>query len=512
MSSPEANSAPDGPRDSSQRRAVARLSLRGIEKSFDTNVVLSGIDLDVYEGELVALLGENGAGKSTMSSIIAGLFPPSTGTMTWEGQPYAPTRPGEAIEAGVGLIHQEMRLLPDLSIAENVFVGRLLMRAGRIDRETMNKRAAEQLHRLGLDVPPTAQVRTLRVAAQQQVEIAKALTLKARLLILDEPTAALGGEETDRLFAQIDQLRKQGVSFIYISHRLEEIARIADRIVVLRDGRLVATHDSAKVPVNVLLQNMVGRNVDRIFPKIEEPTGKEVLRVEGLSGANGAFQDVSFSVRAGEILGIAGIVGAGRTELVRGIAGADPLVAGSVFVEGKPIQLKAPEDAIKAGVVLVPEDRKGQGVVLDHSVATNLALGNFDRLAPNGWLMPAKVASFAIDAIKILGVKGQANQAIRFLSGGNQQKVIIARWISRSPKVFMLDEPTRGIDMGARAAIYETIAGLAREGMAVVVVSSDLEEVIGLSHRVIVLARGRLQGTLKHGDATNVAIMELATR
>jgi len=491
---------------------VPRLSLRGIEKSFDTNVVLSGIDLDVYEGELVALLGENGAGKSTMSSIIAGLFPPSTGTMTWEGQPYAPTRPGEAIETGVGLIHQEMRLLPDLSIAENVFVGRLLMRAGRIDRETMNKRAAEQLHRLGLDVPPTALVRTLRVAAQQQVEIAKALTLKARLLILDEPTAALGGEETDRLFAQIDQLRKQGVSFIYISHRLEEIARIADRIVVLRDGRLVATHDSAKVPVNVLLQNMVGRNVDRIFPKIEEPTGKEVLRVEGLSGANGAFQDVSFSVRAGEILGIAGIVGAGRTELVRGIAGADPLVAGSVFVEGKPIQLKAPEDAIKAGVVLVPEDRKGQGVVLDHSVATNLALGNFDRLAPNGWLMPAKVASFAIDAIKILGVKGQANQAIRFLSGGNQQKVIIARWISRSPKVFMLDEPTRGIDMGARAAIYETIAGLAREGMAVVVVSSDLEEVIGLSHRVIVLANGRLQGTLKHGDATNVAIMELATR
>jgi ribose transport system ATP-binding protein len=512
MSSPQANADTDIPRNPSERRAVPRLSLRGIEKSFDTNVVLSGIDLDVYEGELVALLGENGAGKSTMSSIIAGLFPPSAGTMAWEGQPYAPTRPGEAIEAGVGLIHQEMRLLPDLSIAENVFVGRLLMRGGRIDRETMNKRAAEQLHRLGLDVPPTALVRTLRVAAQQQVEIAKALTLKARLLILDEPTAALGGEETDRLFAQIEQLRKQGVSFIYISHRLEEIARIANRIVVLRDGRLVATHDSAKVPVNVLLENMVGRNVDRIFPKIEEPTGKEVLRVEDLTGANGAFKDVSFSVRAGEILGIAGIVGAGRTELVRGIAGADPLASGSVFIDGQKLQLNAPEDAIKAGIVLVPEDRKAQGVVLDHSVAANLALGNFDRLAPDGWLMPAKIASFAAGAIKRLGVKGHPNQAMRFLSGGNQQKAIIARWISRSPKVFMLDEPTRGIDMGARAAIYETIAGLAREGMAVVVVSSDLEEVIGLAHRVIVLARGRLQGTLKHGAATNVAIMELATR
>ncbi len=288
------------------------------------------------------------------------------------------------------------------------------MKGGRIDRETMNRRAAEQLHRLGLDVPPTTLVGTLRVAAQQQVEIAKALTLKARLLILDEPTAALGGGETDRLFTQIDQLRKQGVSFIYISHRLEEIARIADRIVVLRDGRLVATHASAQVPVNVLLENMVGRNVDRIFPKIEEPTGKEVLRVEGLTGANGAFRDVSFSVRAGEIFGIAGIVGAGRTELIRAIAGADRLASGSVFIEGQPVQLKSPEDAIKAGVVLVPEDRKAQGVVLDHTVATNLALGNFDRLAPDGWLMPAKVASFAASAIKRLGVKGPARSGHAF--------------------------------------------------------------------------------------------------
>jgi ribose transport system ATP-binding protein len=510
MSPPNENAVLDGPRDPSSG-AMPRLSLSGIAKSFDTNVVLSGIDLDVYEGEVVALLGENGAGKSTMSSIIAGLFPPSTGTMTWEGRPYAPTRPGEAIDNGIGLIHQEMRLLPDLSIAENMFVGRLLMKGGRVDRETMNRRASEQLHRLGLDVPPTRLVRSLRIAAQQQVEIAKALMLKARLLILDEPTAALGGEETDRLFAQIDQLRKEGVSFIYISHRLEEIARIANRIVVLRDGRLVATHPSAQVPVNVLLENMVGRNVDRIFPEAQAPTEKELLRVEGLTGANGAFKNVSFSVRAGEIFGIAGIVGAGRTELVRAIAGADPLAAGSVFIEGKQLLLKSPEDAIKAGIVLVPEDRKAQGVVLEHTVATNLALGNYDRLAPNGWLMPAKVASFAANAIKRLGVKGQANQTMRFLSGGNQQKAIIARWISRSPKVFMLDEPTRGIDMGARAAIYETIAGLAREGMAVVVVSSDLEEVLGLSHRVLVLARGMPQGILPRAKASNVAIMELAT-
>jgi ribose transport system ATP-binding protein len=491
--------------------ASPRLSARGISKSFSGNVVLAGIDLDIYPGELVALLGENGAGKSTFSSILAGLIQPDSGTMQWEGEKYAPNHPGEGLDTGIVLIHQEMRLLPDLTIAENVFVGRLPNRGGLIDREEMNRRAAEQLHRLGLDISPTTLVRTLRVAAQQQVEIAKALTHQAKLLILDEPTAALGGEETEHLFSQIDQLRKQGVSFIYISHRLEEIARIADRVAVLRDGRLVATHDTAQVPVNVLLENMVGRSVDRIFPKTAKPAEKEVLRVERLTSADDSFEDVSFTVHAGEIFGIAGIVGAGRTELVRGITGADPISSGSIAVDGRTVQIKAPSDAIKAGLVLVPEDRKAQGVVLSHTVATNLALGNFDRLANNGLIAPKRVQSFAVDAIKRLGVKGKADQLVRYLSGGNQQKVIIARWISRGPKVFILDEPTRGIDMGARAAIYETITDLAKAGMAVVVVSSDLEEVMGLSHRVMVLARGRNQGILEGPQITNVAIMELAT-
>jgi ribose transport system ATP-binding protein len=502
----------DSTRDGGVARGGApRLSIRGISKSFSGNQVLGGIDLDIYPGEVVALLGENGAGKSTLSSIIAGLIPPDSGTMHWQGKPYAPARPGDAIDAGVVLIHQEMRLLPDLTIAENVFVGRLPTRGAVIDRQTMNRRAAEQLHRLGLDISPTTLVRTLRVAAQQQVEIAKALTLNAKLLILDEPTAALGGEETERLFAQVDQLRKQGVSFIYISHRLEEIAQIADRVSVLRDGRLVATHNTAQVPVNTLLENMVGRSVDRIFPKIEKPSEKEVLRVDGLTSPDRSFQDVSFAVHAGEIFGIAGIVGAGRTELVRAITGADPISSGSIAVDGRIVQIKTPSDAIRAGLVLVPEDRKAQGVVLSHSVATNLALGNFDRLARNGVISPRNVQTFAVDAIKRLGVKGKANQLVRYLSGGNQQKVVIARWISRSPKVFILDEPTRGIDMGARAAIYETITSLAKSGMAVIVVSSDLEEVMGLSHRVLVLARGRNMGILEGPEVTNVAIMELAT-
>jgi ribose transport system ATP-binding protein len=489
----------------------ARLLVRGVGKSFAGHQVLSDIDLAVYPGEVSAVIGENGAGKSTLSAIIAGLVQPDNGYMMFENRPYAPASPGDALHSGVGLIHQELRLLPDLSIAENIFVGHLARKGLFIDREEMNRRAAEQLRRLGLDLAPTRLVRTLRVAAQQLVEIAKALTRNAKLLILDEPTAALGGEETERLFSQIDQLRKQGVSFIYISHRLDEIARIADRVTVLRDGRLVAEHPTAQIPVRLLLENMVGRSVDRIFPGIEPPSGREVLKVEGLSGDNGAFHDVSFSVRAGEVFGIAGIVGAGRTELVRGIAGVDPVEAGSVTVAGKRLRLASPSEAIKAGLVLVPEDRKAQGLVLSHTVASNLALGNFDLLMHSGWISPAEVRNFATRAIQKLGVKGQGGQSVRSLSGGNQQKVVIARWISRSPKVFILDEPTRGIDMGARAAIYETIAGLARAGMAVVVVSSDLEEVIGLAHRVLVLSRGRQKGILESAEATNVAIMHLAT-
>jgi ribose transport system ATP-binding protein len=488
-----------------------RLSVRGIGKSFAGNQVLSGINLDVFAGEVLAVLGENGAGKSTLSSIIAGLLLPDTGAMSWEGLPYAPASPRDAMGVGIGLIHQEMRLLPALSVAENVFVGRLPNRNGFVDRENMRRRAAEQLHRLGLDISPTTPVQRLSVAAQQQVEIAKALTLDAKLLILDEPTAALGGSETERLFSQIDRLKKQGVSFIYISHRLDEIARIADRIVVLRDGCLVAQHSSADVPVNVLLENMVGRSVDRIFPPRTAPGSTELLRCEGLTSADGRFREVNFTVHSGEVVGVAGIVGAGRTELVRAIVGVDRLAAGKISLEGKPVQIREPSDAIRAGVVLVPEDRKAQGLVLDHTVASNLSLGNYDRIGTRGWLSPGGIRSFAGEAIKRLGVKGTPQQLTRHLSGGNQQKVIIARWISRVPKVFILDEPTRGIDMGARAAIYETIAGLARGGMGVIVVSSDLEEVLGLSHRIVVLSRGRQKGILNASETNQVAIMELAT-
>ncbi|HAA40239.1 ribose transport system ATP-binding protein [Pseudomonas poae] len=493
-------------------RSDAVLCLRNISKAYGPVQVLSQVNVDIRPGEVLALLGENGAGKSTLSSIIAGLVQPEAGgSMTWLGAPYAPASPGAALGAGIGLIHQEIRLLPQLSIAENIFVGRLPMRRGRVDREYMEAQAQIQLERLGLKVPASRKVEGLSVAAQQLVEIAKALTLKASLLILDEPTAALGGEETELLFKQVERLKAEGVSFIYISHRLEEIARIADRVLVLRDGRQIALHATAQVPVRELVEQMVGRSLERIFPALQAPQEQVMLQVKALSCREFALHGIDFSVRAGEVFGIAGVVGAGRTELVRTIAGAARDIRGHMVLDGEVRQLRSPFEAIQAGVVLVPEDRKQQGVVVEHRIEDNLIYGNTDLLDKRGWVFPAPLREFARTAVARLGVKGAPQSRISSLSGGNQQKVIIAKWLARNPKVFILDEPTRGIDVGARAAIYEVIADLAAKGMAVIVVSSDLDEVLGLSHRVMVMSRGRQMGILQRGEATPVAVMEMAT-
>ncbi|MEC9199011.1 MAG: sugar ABC transporter ATP-binding protein [Pseudomonadota bacterium] len=487
------------------------LSLKGIRKSYGPIEVLHGIDLDIRPGEVVALLGENGAGKSTVSKIISGTVPPSSGEMTWQGAPYAPANPRDAIDAGVGMIHQELLLLPHLTIAENVFVGRYPRRNGLVDRRTMRDEASRGLRRLGLDLPPNRLVQGLSTANQQLIEIAKALTLNARLLILDEPTAALGGEETQRLFDQIRRLKADGVGIIYISHRLEEIRQIADRVVVMRDGAKVQEFDSADVPVRTIVEAMVGRSLERMFPALGQPSAEPVLEVQGLTGANGRFRDVNFAVRKGEIFGIAGLVGAGRTELVRAIAGADPIASGSVQLEGQDITPKSPRDAIRSGIVLVPEDRKLQGLVLDHSIAENIAYPNLAQVAQAGLVTGGAVQGFAGHNIKRFGVKGQGNQNANELSGGNQQKVVIAKWLARNPRVVVLDEPTRGIDVGARSSIYDIIAGLAAEGVAVIVVSSDLEEVLGVSHRIMVMAAGRQAGILDHAEANDVSVMELAT-
>lgn len=487
------------------------LSLQGIRKAFGPTEVLHGIDLDIHAGEVVALLGENGAGKSTVSNIISGRILPTSGTMTWQGKTFAPANPKEAMDAGIGMIHQELMLLPHLSIAENIFVGRYPMKNGRIDRRAMEERAQAGLERLGLEVSPRRLVAGLSTASQQLIEIAKALTLNARLLILDEPTAALGGEETRLLFAQIEQLKSEGVGILYISHRLEEIKQIADRILVLRDGDMVQDFETADVPVRTIVEAMVGRTMEQMFPPLAQPEDRTVLEVENLSAPSGRFNDVSFSVREGEIFGIAGLVGSGRTELVRAIAGADPVQSGTITLDGQTLPQGSPSDAIQAGIIMVPEDRKLQGVILDHSIAANIAYPNLDGVSTSGWITRRGIGGFAHQNILKFGVKGVARQRANEMSGGNQQKIVIAKWLARNPRVVLLDEPTRGIDVAARSSIYEIIHGLAREGVAVVVVSSDLEEVLGVSNRILVMAAGRQTGILDHQEANDVSVMELAT-
>lgn len=488
------------------------LVLKNIYKSFGAIEVLHGVDLEVCPGEVVALLGENGAGKSTLSNIISGTILPTSGEMSWQGEPYAPTSPREAIDAGVGMIHQELLLLPHLSIAENVFVGRYPMKWGRVDRREMQRRAKTGLQRLGLEVSPRRVVHGLSTASQQLIEIAKALTLNARLLILDEPTAALGGEETKLLFKQIERLKADGVGIIYISHRLEEIKQIADRIVVMRDGEKVQQFETAAdIPVRSIVEAMVGRDMDQMFPALASPEDDTLLEVRNLNSGLGHFHDVNFSVRRGEIFGIAGLVGAGRTELVRAIAGADSIADGSVVLNGVDITPRSPREAIDNGIILVPEDRKLQGVVLSHSIANNIAYSNFESVSTAGWINNSRVGRFADDNIRKFGVKGRGHQNAGEMSGGNQQKVVIAKWLARNPKVVLLDEPTRGIDVGARSSIYEIIHALAAKGVAVVVVSSDLEEVLGVSNRILVMAAGRQTGILEHADANDVSVMELAT-
>lgn len=487
------------------------LTMKNIHKSYGPIEVLHGIDLDVSAGEVVALLGENGAGKSTVSNIISGTALPTSGEMTWQGADFAPANPREAIDAGVGMIHQELLLLPHLSIAENIFVGRYPMKSGRLDRREMDSRAHAGLERLGLDVSPRRLVEGLPTASQQLIEIAKALTLNAKLLILDEPTAALGGEETKLLFKQIERLKAEGVGIIYISHRLEEIKQIADRIVVLRDGAKVREFDTADLPVRTIVEAMVGRSMDQMFPPLAKPEPQTVLKVSGLTSATGQFSDVSFEVKKGEIFGIAGLVGAGRTELVRSIAGADRIQTGSITLNGMDITPKSPKDAIHNGIILVPEDRKLQGIILPHSIRENIGYSNFESVGKSGWIGTRRVKSFADQAIQKFGVKGEGHQNADEMSGGNQQKVVIAKWLARNPSVVLLDEPTRGIDVGARSSIYEIIHGLAEQGVAIVVVSSDLEEVLGVSNRILVMASGRVTGILDHSEANDVSVMELAT-
>jgi ribose transport system ATP-binding protein len=490
---------------------VSGLVCRGLSKRFPGVLAVDGVDLDVEPGRVLILLGENGAGKSTLARIVSGVYRPDAGEMSLDGQPYQPASPRDAIAAGVGMIHQETSLLPGLSVAENIFLGRQPTRGGLVDHGAMRAAARAYLDRVGLRVDPATPVARLSVAARQQVEIAKALSLDARILFLDEPTAALGRDEAERLFGIVADLREQGVAFVYITHRLAEVPRVGDRVVVLRDGRRVAGWDRADVPPEELIEAMVGRTVDQVFPEPPPPQEEEVLRVEKLAVA-GAFEGVSFSVRRGEILGIAGLVGAGRTTLARTLFGAQRPTAGRILVEGRPVRFRHPAEAVEAGIVLVPEDRKEQGLVLGLSLQDNVALPSLEHLAARGLLRDSAIRQLAERMSARLAIRGRLRQPARTLSGGNQQKAVIAKWLPRDPRVIVFDDPTRGIDVGAKAAIYRLIEELAGRGVGVLLISSELPEVLGLSHRVLVLSRGRQTGLLDRAEAEEGRVMSLAVR
>ncbi|MGO1768437.1 MAG: sugar ABC transporter ATP-binding protein [Microbacterium sp.] len=482
---------------------------RGLTKSFAATAVVRDVDLEVRSGEVLCLLGENGAGKSTVAKMLAGVVRPDEGRMTIGDEPYSPSTPAAAIDSGVGLIHQETNLIPDLSIAENVFLGRQPVRAGRVDAEHMRRESRRHLERLGADLDPEQPVRSLSVASLQKVEIAKALALNARFLLLDEPTAALGYDDAEQLFTVVEQLAADGVGFVFISHRLEEIARIGTRIVVMRDSRRVRDFDTADVDTDTLVEAMVDRPIDRVFPDPHPHRGDVVLRVDGLSRA-GAFSDVSFDVHQGEVLGIAGLVGAGRTEVVRAIFGAEPADSGTVEVAGSPVEIRRPSDAIKAGIALVPEDRKQEGLLLGQSVSENIIGASMAAAMTRQMLLGPKIRRIVERASTSLRLKGRPDQAVGTLSGGNQQKVVIAKWLQTRPRVMIFDEPTRGIDVGAKEAVYQLISELADEGVAIIVISSELTEVLGLSHRIVVLSRGKVTGILDRDAATQERTMALA--
>lgn len=494
----------------SEHDSAGGLVCSGLVKTYSGVTVLKGVDFAVRPGSVVGLIGENGAGKSTLSSMITGVVKPDGGSMTLDGKSYAPAGPSDALRQGVVLIHQEIRLLPELSVAENIFLGRLPLRGGRVDRERMHREAAQALTTLGVDLDPRRPVQGLSMGVQQEIEIAKAISRRPRYVIFDEPSASLGESETAHVLERIRFLRETGAGVVYISHRLEEVREVADEIVCLRDGARVAAWQDSTVAREELVNAMVGREFTFEHDAAPRPTGtRPVLEVRGL-GRRGVFADVDFTVTAGEILGFAGLVGAGRTEVVRVIAGVDRADEGEVFVDGNRLDGSSPRSAIRAGVVMIPEDRKGQGLNLGRSAAANLTLPWERQLLTRGMVTDKTLRRIAAEQREKLDIRGDMGLPVTSMSGGNQQKVLIGKWLVRDPKVLIVDEPTRGVDVGAKMAIYEIIRSLAEAGIAVVVVSSELEEVLGLSHRVLVMSEGRQRGVLSRDQATPQRVMALA--
>jgi rhamnose transport system ATP-binding protein len=487
------------------------LSLQHASKAFGAIHALEDVSLDLYAGEAHALVGENGAGKSTLVKIVGGVHLPDSGTLRIGGQEVVLSGPAAARDSGVAIIYQEPIMFPDLTVAENIFIGRQPLRAGRrIDRGAMNAHAAEIFERLGVPVDPERIARGLSIAEQQIVEIAKALSLDAKVIVMDEPTAALSAVEVDRLFRVAETLRAGGAALLFISHRLEEVFSLCQRVTVFRDGRLVLSRELAGLSPDDLVRAMVGRELPERVPQ-EQNIGGAVLQVERLT-REGVFVDVSFEVRAGEIVALAGLVGAGRSEVARAIFGIDRYDGGRVLIEGKPLRAVSPTTAMETGIGLVPEDRRQQGLVMEMSIARNITLASLRRLRRAGFLRAASERRFARDWATRLQVKyGRLGNPMTSLSGGNQQKVVLAKWLGRRPSLLIVDEPTRGIDIGTKAEVHRLLEELAGQGVAVLVISSELPEVLRLANRILVMREGRLVAEFAHAEASEERVVAAAT-
>ena len=489
--------------------AETGLVCRGLIKTYGSITVLKSVDLTLQPGKVVGLIGENGAGKSTFNAMIAGVVLPTAGRMWIDGQDYAPHSPSDAIARGVALIHQEIRLLPGLSVAENIFLGRLPMRNGRIDRARMEAESAAMLTALGVRVDPRRDVGGLTMAVQQGIEIAKAILRKPRYVIFDEPTATLGETEARQILEQVRILKAAGTGIIYVSHRLDEVQQIADEVMCLRDGTLVAQWDERPVAKEAMINAMVGRafTFEHHAPN---PAGHKVALTVTNAGRKGAFSGINFELLQGEILGFAGLVGARRTDVVRAIAGADRLDTGEITVLGAKVRITSPRNAMDAGIVMVPEDRKGLGLNLGRSAAENITLPWEQKLSRFGQIAKSVLDKVGASQRERFDIRGRMELPVGAMSGGNQQKVLLAKWLVYAPRVFIVDEPTRGVDVGAKMAIYKIIRDLAASGIAVIVVSSELEEVLGLSHRILVMSEGKQRGILTRHEASPEKVMSLA--
>ena len=492
--------------------AEVLLEARSLTKSFPGVRALKGVSLTVGRGEVVAVIGENGAGKSTLMKILAGVQTADTGEIRIDGEP-APLRSvEEALGLGIALIHQELNLAQNLDVAANVFLGREPRRWGLIDTARLHREAGQFLQAVGLEVAPDTRVGSLAIGQQQLVEIAKALSTRARVLIMDEPTSSLSAGEAENLFRVIQDLRGRGVSIVYISHRLGEVSRLADRVVVLRDGENSGELARHEISHAAMVRLMVGRDLSQFYPHQPHVRPETVLKVEGLRTPAHPSHPLSFEVRAGERVGLAGLVGAGRTEVLLALFGVQPAVGGTVNVDGKPLRAETPAEAIEAGLALVPEDRKREGVVLAMPVRENVSLASLRQDQRHGFRDGARETSLSVEMIQSLRIKTPGDrQVVQFLSGGNQQKVVIGKWLALKPRILLLDEPTRGIDIGAKQEIYRLMEELAAQGVAILFASSEMEEILGMSDRVLVMHEGRITGELARHQLSEEAIMHLAT-